>query len=133
MATMAMVNPSERSGLNPRRSLVLLRLSPSPHKSPNLGTIKVCFYWKAGRCTRHPCPFLHGVPQHPNVGSMRKHSVGPDHWCLLSRRATRVRAVSGETLVQALNPLPPPEKSLHDEVPRCGRGSFCFYSEGSLR
>ncbi|OAY69672.1 Zinc finger CCCH domain-containing protein 17, partial [Ananas comosus] len=79
MATMAMVNPSERSGLNPRRSLVLLRLSPSPHKSPNLGTIKVCFYWKAGRCTRHPCPFLHGVPQHPNVGSMRKHSVGPDH------------------------------------------------------
>nr|CAD1830249.1 unnamed protein product [Ananas comosus var. bracteatus] len=42
-------------------------------------TIKVCFYWKAGRCTRHPCPFLHGVPQHPNVGSMRKRSVGPDH------------------------------------------------------
>nr|CAD1830232.1 unnamed protein product [Ananas comosus var. bracteatus] len=42
-------------------------------------TIKVCFYWKAGRCTRHPCPFLHGEPQHPNVGSMRKRAVGPDH------------------------------------------------------
>ncbi|XP_074570115.1 zinc finger CCCH domain-containing protein 17-like [Curcuma longa] len=23
---------------------------------------KVCFHWQAGRCNRHPCPFLHGDP-----------------------------------------------------------------------
>ncbi|KAG6521349.1 hypothetical protein ZIOFF_018464 [Zingiber officinale] len=24
---------------------------------------KVCFHWQAGRCSRHPCPFLHSDPQ----------------------------------------------------------------------
>ncbi|XP_042470473.1 zinc finger CCCH domain-containing protein 17-like isoform X2 [Zingiber officinale] len=23
---------------------------------------KVCFHWQAGRCSRHPCPFLHSNP-----------------------------------------------------------------------
>lgn len=51
----------------------------APPLTNGASTIKVCFYWKAGRCTRHPCPFLHGEPQHPNVGSMRKRIVAPDH------------------------------------------------------
>ncbi|XP_042388231.1 zinc finger CCCH domain-containing protein 17-like isoform X1 [Zingiber officinale] len=24
---------------------------------------KVCFHWQVGRCSRHPCPFLHSDPQ----------------------------------------------------------------------
>ncbi|GMJ06559.1 hypothetical protein like AT5G51980 [Hibiscus trionum] len=26
---------------------------------------KVCFHWRAGKCNRFPCPFLHSEPSHP--------------------------------------------------------------------
>ncbi|XP_057446316.1 zinc finger CCCH domain-containing protein 48-like [Lotus japonicus] len=39
---------------------------------------KVCFYWQAGKCDRHPCPYLHSevVPPHSNsngTSSKRPH------------------------------------------------------------
>ncbi|XP_074592776.1 zinc finger CCCH domain-containing protein 17-like [Curcuma longa] len=40
---------------------------------------KVCFNWRAGRCNRHPCPFLHSeLPQHmPTDGpAKRGHQQG---------------------------------------------------------
>ncbi|KAK8981526.1 hypothetical protein V6N11_027939 [Hibiscus sabdariffa] len=27
---------------------------------------KVCFHWRAGKCTRFPCPFLHSEQSHPS-------------------------------------------------------------------
>lgn len=41
---------SERDG----GKRIYSRLGPPPDRSR-----KVCFHWQAGRCNRHPCPFLH--------------------------------------------------------------------------
>lgn len=38
---------------------------------------KVCFHWQAGKCNRHPCPFLHSEPPPPNVnGTSSKRPYG---------------------------------------------------------
>lgn len=36
---------------------------------------KVCYHWQAGKCNRHPCPFLHGeLPANANgMSSKRSH------------------------------------------------------------
>ncbi|XP_010536494.1 PREDICTED: zinc finger CCCH domain-containing protein 48-like isoform X1 [Tarenaya hassleriana] len=40
-----------------RSTLVYHRLRG--HTAPSDSTQKVCFHWRAGRCNRFPCPFLH--------------------------------------------------------------------------
>ena len=40
---------------------------------------KVCYHWQAGKCTRHPCPFLHSELPTPNINgasSKRPHAYG---------------------------------------------------------
>ncbi|KAI4351815.1 hypothetical protein L6164_006128 [Bauhinia variegata] len=40
---------------------------------------KVCYHWQAGKCNRHPCPFLHGELPPSNVNGMsskRPHGQG---------------------------------------------------------
>ncbi|KAG6391935.1 hypothetical protein SASPL_149699 [Salvia splendens] len=36
------------------------RLGPSSSSDSNGRQQKVCFHWERGKCTRNPCPFLHG-------------------------------------------------------------------------
>lgn len=47
------------------------RMGPS-QAAPDRTNNKVCFHWRAGRCHRIPCPFLHSeLPQHADDGSKR--------------------------------------------------------------
>ncbi|KAL0913979.1 hypothetical protein M5K25_017474 [Dendrobium thyrsiflorum] len=44
----------------------------SSQAAPDRGNSKVCFHWRAGRCSRFPCPFLHSeLPQHSDGGAKR--------------------------------------------------------------
>lgn len=46
-----------------------------PHS--NFESQKVCFHWRAGRCTRHPCPYRHSeLPEQNNP--KRSHGVSDD-------------------------------------------------------
>ncbi|KAJ3680052.1 hypothetical protein LUZ60_016330 [Juncus effusus] len=36
---------------------------------------RVCFHWQAGRCNRHPCPFLHSDPGTSSASSKRQNLV----------------------------------------------------------
>lgn len=44
---------------------VFHRLGPSQLDNSNNKQQKVCFHWRAGRCNRFPCPFLHREIQGP--------------------------------------------------------------------
>ncbi|PIA56981.1 hypothetical protein AQUCO_00700980v1 [Aquilegia coerulea] len=48
----------------------------SSHMEP-----KTCFHWRAGRCNRNPCPYLHSeLPQHSNSNVKRGYGNGlPDN------------------------------------------------------
>uniref|UniRef100_A0A453PA41 C3H1-type domain-containing protein n=1 Tax=Aegilops tauschii subsp. strangulata TaxID=200361 RepID=A0A453PA41_AEGTS len=35
------------------------RLGPAPGAASSSSSTKVCIHWRAGRCNRFPCPFLH--------------------------------------------------------------------------
>lgn len=40
--------------------------------APDRANNKVCFNWRAGRCNRFPCPYLHSeLPQHADGGAKR--------------------------------------------------------------
>ncbi|WOL07509.1 zinc finger CCCH domain-containing protein 17 isoform X1 [Canna indica] len=43
---------------------------------------KVCYHWRAGRCNRHPCPFLHSELPAP-----QQHSSAPDGGAGLAKRS----------------------------------------------
>ncbi|RZS29216.1 hypothetical protein BHM03_00062922 [Ensete ventricosum] len=52
------------------------RLAP-----PDRANNKVCYHWRAGRCNRHPCPFLHSeLPPH-----QQQQSVAPDGGAVAKR------------------------------------------------
>ncbi|URD98987.1 zinc finger CCCH domain-containing protein [Musa troglodytarum] len=58
------------------------RLGPSQAAAPDRANNKVCYHWRAGRCNRHPCPFLHSempTPQQqsaaPDGGVAKRHLV----------------------------------------------------------
>ncbi|RWW70179.1 hypothetical protein BHE74_00022146 [Ensete ventricosum] len=49
------------------------RLGPSQAVAPDRANNKVCYHWRAGRCNRHPCPFLHSEMPTP-----QQQSAAPD-------------------------------------------------------
>ncbi|URD87808.1 zinc finger CCCH domain-containing protein [Musa troglodytarum] len=52
------------------------RLAP-----PDRANNKVCYHWRAGRCNRHPCPFLHSeLPPH-----QQQQSAAPDGGAVAKR------------------------------------------------
>lgn len=47
------------------------RVGP-PQTAPDRTNNKVCFHWRAGRCNRIPCPYLHSeLPQHSEGSTKR--------------------------------------------------------------
>ncbi|XP_009386711.2 zinc finger CCCH domain-containing protein 17 isoform X1 [Musa acuminata AAA Group] len=53
------------------------RLAPLDRANNN-----VCYHWRAGRCNRHPCPFLHSeLPPH----QQQQQSVAPDGGAIAKR------------------------------------------------
>lgn len=69
----------ESTGGNKR---VFHRLGPSsgggnrPHHQSNHQQQKVCYHWQAGRCNRHPCPFLHRELPPPPMASTSSNGGG---------------------------------------------------------
>lgn len=53
---------------------VFQRLGPSQGDNSNNKQQKVCFHWRAGRCNRFPCPFLHR--ELPGPPQQQQHSAG---------------------------------------------------------
>ncbi|CAL9077348.1 unnamed protein product [Musa acuminata var. zebrina] len=49
------------------------RLGPSQAAVPDRANNKVCYHWRAGRCNRHPCPFLHS-----EIPTPQQQSASPD-------------------------------------------------------
>ncbi|KAK6926300.1 Zinc finger, CCCH-type [Dillenia turbinata] len=58
---------------------VFNRLGPGPSSFPSSSSDKhqkVCFHWRAGKCNRNPCPFLHRELPPPPLNGTSKRSYG---------------------------------------------------------
>ncbi|PKA53982.1 Zinc finger CCCH domain-containing protein 17 [Apostasia shenzhenica] len=46
--------------------------------APDQANNKVCFHWRAGRCNRFPCPFLHSEPNTDGGGNAKRAVTSDD-------------------------------------------------------
>ncbi|KAL5718479.1 Zinc finger CCCH domain-containing protein 48 [Ranunculus cassubicifolius] len=60
---------------------VFNRLGPQSQQQShsNFETQKVCYYWRSGRCNKHPCPYLHSELPQQNNNSKRSQGVQDDN------------------------------------------------------
>ncbi|KAJ6837947.1 zinc finger CCCH domain-containing protein 17-like [Iris pallida] len=102
------------------------RFGSSKGDGPQPRSNKVCYHWQAGRCTRHPCLFLHAEPDDSSLpSSKRPHHPNPNP--NPNPNASSALVWRNPNASSSINPSRWGPKSRLGGAPRAPAGAVCKY------